>query len=306
MRPCIWILLNVGMMFLLSGHAVSAASRQIAITLDDAPRDDTSHFDGATRTSKLLATLKAANVVQIAFFCNSVRMDPSGVARIKAYAEAGHLIANHSHTHADLHHVGVDAFLADVATADEALRGLTNFRPWLRFPYLREGNTIEVRDAVRGELKRRGYLSAYVTVDTYDWYMDRIFQEAIAAGKKIASNRLRDAYVELLADSIEFYDEVAVKQLGRSPRHVLLLHENDLAALYLGDLVARLRKTGWEIISPEVAYRDPIASVEPDTLTLGQGRVIALAVAQGYKGPSRRWEDEEKLKQEFERRRVWE
>jgi peptidoglycan/xylan/chitin deacetylase (PgdA/CDA1 family) len=44
-------------MFLLGGQPVNAASRQIATTLDDAPRDDT-HFDGAARTSKLLATLK--------------------------------------------------------------------------------------------------------------------------------------------------------------------------------------------------------------------------------------------------------
>ena len=98
---------------------------------------------------------------------------------------------------------------------------------------------------------------------------------------------------------------VAVKKLGRSPRHVLLLHENDLAALYLGDLVKKLRKTGWKIISPERAFQDPIASVEPDTLVLGQGRVIALATAKGYTGPGRRWEDEAMLQQEFERRRVW-
>jgi peptidoglycan-N-acetylglucosamine deacetylase len=118
-------------------------------------------------------------------------------------------------------------------------------------------------------------------------------------------DRLRSAYVDLLADSVEFYDEVAVKELGRSPRHVLLLHENDLAALYLGDLVKRLRKNGWKIISPELAFQDPIASVEPDTLLLGQGRVIALAAAKGYTGESRRWEDEAMLQQEFERRRVW-
>jgi peptidoglycan/xylan/chitin deacetylase (PgdA/CDA1 family) len=281
------------------------ATREIAITLDDAPRENTTHFDGATRTSKLLATLKRADVPQIAFFCNSVRMDSGGAARIKAYADAGHLIANHSHTHANLDLVGVQAFVADIDTADQALRSLPNFRPWFRFPYLREGKTIEVRDALRSELKKRQLLSAYVTVDTFDWHMDRMFQDAAAARKTIDFDRLRDAYVDLLSDSIEFYDEVAVKELGRSPRHVLLLHENDLAALYLGDLVKRLRKTGWKIISPDLAFQDPIASIEPDTLVLGAGRVIALATARGYTGPTERWEDEAKLQQEFERRRVW-
>jgi peptidoglycan-N-acetylglucosamine deacetylase len=299
-------LLAAGVALLLCAHPVSAAKRQIAITLDDAPRDSTKHFDGETRTTKLLATMKAAKLEQIVFFCNSIRMDADGAARIKAYADAGHLIANHSHSHVDLDRVGVDAFLADVTKADEALRGFKNFRPWFRFPYLHEGKTVEVRDAVRSYLKQRKYLSAYVTIDTYDWHMDRLLQDALASGKKFSHERLRDAYVDLLTDSIEFYDEVAVMQLGRSPSHVLLLHENDLAAMYLGDLVARLRATGWEIVSPDVAFRDPIASVEPDTLMLGQGRVIAMAVAKGYQGPSRRWEDEQKLQQEFERRRVWE
>lgn len=305
MKSYIRTLLGAGVVLLLCAQAVSAATREIAITLDDAPRENTAHFDGATRTSKLLATLKRAKVEQIAFFCNSVRMDAAGAARIKAYADAGHLIANHSHTHADLDRVGVQNFVADLATADQALRGVPNFRPWFRFPYLHEGKSVEVRDALRAELKQRGYLSAYVTVDTFDWYMDRIFQEAVAAGKTIDFDRLRGAYVDLLADSVEFYDEVAVKELGRSPRHVLLLHENDLAALYLADLVARLRKNGWKIISPDVAFRDPIASVEPDTLALGQGRVMALATLKGYQGPSRRWEDEAMLQQEFERRGVW-
>jgi peptidoglycan/xylan/chitin deacetylase (PgdA/CDA1 family) len=293
------------MVLLLCAQVTGAATREIAITLDDAPRENTAHFDGVTRAAKLLETLKRADVGQIAFFCNSARMDAEGAARIKAYADAGHLIANHSHTHADLHKVGVQAFVADLNSADQVLRGVTNFRPWFRFPYLHEGTTVEVRDALKSELKTRGYLSAYVTVDTWDWYMDGMLQDAIAAGKTIDFDRLRGAYVDLLADSVEYYDEVAVKELGRSPRHVLLLHENDLAALYLGDLVKRLRKNGWKIISPDLAFKDPIASVEPDTLWLGQGRVIALAATKGYTGPGRRWEDVTKLQQEFERRRVW-
>lgn len=297
-----WV--SAAVALLMCAQAVGA-TREIAITLDDAPREDSAHFDGATRTAKLIATLKRAEVAQIAFFCNSVRMDAAGAARIKAYADAGHLIANHSHTHADLDRVGVQAFVADIDSADHALRGFPNFRPWFRFPYLHEGRTIEVRDALRRELKQRKLLSAYVTVDTFDWHMDRMFQDAVAARRTVDFDRLRDAYVDLLSDSIEFYDEVAVKQLGRSPRHVLLLHENDLAALYLGDLVKRLRKTGWKIISPDLAFQDPIASVEPDTLVLGAGRVIALATAKGYTGPTERWEDEAKLQQEFERRRIW-
>jgi peptidoglycan/xylan/chitin deacetylase (PgdA/CDA1 family) len=80
----------------------AAETRRIAITFDDAPRVDGAYFDGPTRTTKLLAALEAAKVGQVAFFCNSTRMDAGGAVRIKSYAEAGHLIANHSHSHPDL------------------------------------------------------------------------------------------------------------------------------------------------------------------------------------------------------------
>ena len=166
-----------------------------------------------------------------------------------------------------------------------------------------------IRELVGGIATIRTLASAYGMIAVV--CVADAFERAIRAEPRFCPaglyfDRLRDAYVDLLSDSIEFYDEVAVKELGRSPRHVLLLHENDLAALYLGDLVKRLRKTGWKIVSPELAFQDPIAKVEPDTLLLGQGRVIALAAAKGYQGPSRRWEDEAMLQQEFERRRVWE
>ncbi|MNC99972.1 hypothetical protein D3C83_184430 [compost metagenome] len=42
-----------------------------------------------------------------------------------------------------------------------------------------------------------------------------------------------------------------------------------------------MRGAGWTIISPTVAYRDPIAAAEPDTLFLFQGRVAAIAYLSG-------------------------
>lgn len=285
--------------------SVAAESRSIAITIDDAPRSDTGYFDGPTRTTRLIETLAAAKVGQAMIFCNSVRMDAAGTARIEAYAKAGHLLGNHSHSHLDLDQVGVEPFVKDIETATQVLQRLPNYRRWFRYPYLHEGKTTDVRDRVRSELRRMEHRSAYVTVDTFDWHMDRMFQDAVRSGKKIDFDRLRAAYVDLLSDSIEFYDSVARSQLGRSPHHVLLLHENDLAALYLGDLVARLRSLGWRIIGADEAFGDPIAAVEPDTLRLGQGRVMAIAATRGYQGPTGRWEDEQELDREFERRKVW-
>jgi hypothetical protein len=62
---------------------------------------------------------------------------------------------------------------------------------------------------------------------------------------------------------------------------VLLLHENDLTALFLKDLIKHIRAQGWKIISIEEAYQDPIATIPiTNTSSLG-GRISAIAIEQG-------------------------
>jgi peptidoglycan-N-acetylglucosamine deacetylase len=299
-----WLILALAI-FVDSATGAEQPRRMIALTIDDAPRPDTIHLSGRERATRLIAALKASHVPKVMFFSNTGRLVPYDFERMKLYAAAGHSIGNHSHTHPDLHRVGVEEFLANLKTADEILQTLPGYTKWFRFPYLREGKTVGERNAVRAALKGIGYNSAYVTVDTYDWYMDSLLQEALKTGKAVDFDRLGKAYVDLMSESIEFYDQVAQQTLGRSPKHVLLMHENDLAALFIDDLVGRLRSNGWDIISAEEAFTDPIAASEPDTLVLGQGRVIALAIDAGYAGQTRMWEDEAKIRAEFERRKVW-
>jgi peptidoglycan/xylan/chitin deacetylase (PgdA/CDA1 family) len=261
-----------------------ALAREIAITFDDAPREDSAYMTGDVRASRLIAAIKAAGIEQAAFFCVPRSRTKAELARLEAYAAAGHIIANHSNTHPNLREMTAEAYLADIAAADELLKGMQNFRPWFRFPFLSEGNTREKRDAVRAGLRAMNYAQGYVTVDNYDFYLDDLANDAKKAGQKIDERALRGLYVEMLVKAVEFYDSIAVQTLGRSPRHVLLLHENDLAVMFIGDLTAALRKRGWTIVSPDVAYADPIAEIEPDTLFLGQGRVAAIAHTKGAKG----------------------
>lgn len=290
-------------LLLASLPAIAAGPKRIAITFDDAPRPG-SHFPGPERAQRLLGELKSVGV-QAAFFCTTSRLDEEGRARIEAYRAAGHLVANHAHEHPDLHRVGAEAFLADFARAAEDLETFPGARRWFRFPYLHEGRTRQERDTVRRAIAGAGYAQGYVTVDNYDWYMDRLFQEAVAQKREIDHARLRDAYVDLLVDAVEFYDGIARKALRRSPAHVLLLHENDLAALFVADLVNALNAKGWQVVSADEAYADSIAGLEPKTLQLGQGRVVALAVDRGYRGRKAIWENEDAIRREFAMRKVW-
>ncbi len=264
--------------------AAPSSAQEIALTFDDAPTQQSEYQSGIDRTEMLLKKLRAANVSRVAFFVVTSRMDSVGKARLKLYSDAGHIIANHSHSHNRINRIGVENYTRDIFKADLLLTDLPGFKPWFRFPFLDEGRTRPVRDAIRKALVDKNYSNGYVTVDNYDWYFDRLFRTAVSEQKQIDFHKLRTIYIEHLWKSIQFYDNIALKTLGRSPRHVLLLHENDLAALFIDDLVKFIRKRGWRIISPVEAYQDAIAKTIPDVLLNNQGRLAAIAKASGYSG----------------------
>ncbi len=98
---------------------------------------------------------------------------------------------------------------------------------------------------------------------------------------------LRDLYVESHVEAAEFYDGLARRTLGRSPAHVLLLHETDLAALWIADLVAALRRAGWDIVSADQAFADPLKAAMPDVPSANGTLTEAMAWEKGLPAP--RW-----------------
>ena len=292
-----------------SPAAAAAAAKRLALSFDDVPRAAGAFLSPDERTRRLIAGLEQAGVDQAAFFVTTGNFErphgAGGEARIAAYVEAGHVIANHSHSHWWLHRTAAEAYVADLDRAAAWLGGRPGYRPWFRFPFLDEGRQErERREAVRAALRERGLSNGYVTIDTYDWHLETLARDAVAAGRTVDRDALRDLYVESLVELAEFNEARAVETLGRSPAHMMLLHETDVAALFIADAVAALRARGWEIVTADEAYRDPIAGTEPDTPFLGSGRIAAIAHARGR--PARElvspWTEEENLSRLFAER----
>jgi peptidoglycan-N-acetylglucosamine deacetylase len=245
------------------------AQKRIALTFDDVPRAPGAFMSPDERTTRLIAALRSAKVRQAAFFLNPCMLSApdrkGGDARIAAYVAAGHVIANHSCSHPNLATSTVPDYLADIDKAMIWLNGRTGVRPWFRFPYLAEGGADKAkRDAIRAALKARGLKNAYVTADGSDWHLEALTIEAARQGKTMDMEALRTLYLQQQLSGIDYHEELARRTLGRSPAHVVLLHETDLAALYINDLVAELRRNGWKIISADEAYADPINKAMPD------------------------------------------
>lgn len=253
----------------------------VAFSFDDAPTGDTVIMTGAERTDKIITALRKAGIDEAAFFAVTSRADDEGLARLKRYGEAGHVIANHSHSHANLHRVDAAAFLEDVDAAHETLHALPGFKPWFRFPFLNEGQTELQRDQIRTGLDERNYRSGYVTIDNYDFHLNNRLRDAFKRNIELDMDEVSALYVETILGAAAHYDKLSCTWLGRTPSHVLLLHENDIAALFLPALISAFGDKGWRIISPSEAYLDAIADEKPMTLALGQGQVAALAHLAG-------------------------
>ncbi len=260
-------------------------AKEISISFDDAPMRSMAFYSGGQRTIQLIKTLKEKNVDEVIFYVNPGKIKkPEDLKRLQLYHKAGHLIGNHTFNHLSASKSSTKDFIDSVIKTDQFLKKNKLLSPYFRYPYLKRGETIQKIRKLKKSISKLGYIDGYVTIDNYDWYMNHLFQKSLKKGIKLNLNNLKRFYVESLMKSVTFYDELAQKVLKRSPRHVLLLHENDISTLFIGDLIDELRTKGWKIIAPGVSYEDPDLSMYPDVFKHGQGRVVSKALELGYPG----------------------
>ncbi len=277
---------NLGrlVLFATALNVASASAGEIALTFDDAPLSGSAWISGTQKTEMIIKHLKDADVPGAYFFVTTANVSSDGKHRLQQYTDAGFHLANHSHSHDSLNKRDAVDYLSDFYKSHLLLKQFDNVVKLHRFPFLHHGDSLAKRQVVHSAFAELGYEVGYVTVDNYDWYINSKARSAYEEGRSLDIDQLRKLYLDTLWNAIEFYDGIAKKSLGRSPKHVLLLHENELAALFLGDLISMLQDKGWKIISPAEAYTDPIAKIEePEKLSFNnQGRVAAIARSQGF------------------------
>jgi len=267
--------------WLLGGWPASAAAQLIGITFDDLP-DPAHERPAAAWSARILHELRQQQLHTLVF----PALGSGGDARMAAigeWAAAGHGVGNGGTRPRNLsaHGTTLEAFIADVRHADEALRALPTWQPLLRLPYLKEGDTLAKRDGMRQWLRERDYRAAPVSIDNSDAYYNERYLALRAAGRSEPVKRLKRAYVQHLLQRATYYDDLARRLLGRSPSHVLRLHVNALNAVALHDAIEAFRGKGWHFVSARSALDDPLYALQPDVLPAGGSIVWQLARARG-------------------------
>ena len=263
-----------------------AWAREISLSFDDAPRASSFRMSGKKRTQMILDKLKMSDVKRVAFYVNTRNLHrDGGLERLKMYKSAGHLVGNHTHSHPNIKKITTEAYLADFEKADRLLKANDLLDPFFRYPYLRRGKNLEEINKVHQYVLDRGYTDAFITIDNYDWYLSEQYLRSLKLGHRVNIKNLEKYYVETLYQCVLFYEELSKKALNKDVKHIMLLHENDLAALFMDSFINKLKSHGWKIISPEESYQDEVTRHFPSTvLNHGSGRVNALSVESNYNG----------------------
>ena len=256
------------------GHAQEP--RQMAITFDDLPFGYARNLTIAEQrkaVTRVLAMLDKHRVKATVFVIGRSVTD-SNRGLVDAVVRAGHFVGSHSFSHQDLGVVSAEDYILDIQKGEEAIKPWLKGVQYFRYPFLRQGNTIEKRDAVLSWLTSRGIVVAPVTIDNNDYLYNQRLVDAKAEGRAMD---LRDEYLDHMLEAAAYYDAKGRTRMGRAVKQVLLLHMNYLNSLYLDDLLQRFRDDGWSFITFEEALKDDVYRLKYDYVGVqGAGHLDAI------------------------------
>lgn len=261
-----------------------AHGKSLALTFDDGPdMADRVGMSPAERNAAILRQLADARLKSI-LFVTRTDSDRKRNDLIREWGTQGHEIGNHTATHPDFDETSLIDYERELLTCEKAIQGFPGFTRRFRFPYLKEGDTVEKRDGFRGFLDAHGYKSGAVSIDASDWYYSQRLSARLEKQPTADTRPYRDAYLRHLFDRAQYYDGLSQKLLGRSVDHVLLLHHNLINALFLRDVIQMFKDKGWTLIDAEAAFEDPVYAVRPDILPAGESVLWGMAKERGIPG----------------------
>ncbi|HEX5888884.1 MAG TPA: polysaccharide deacetylase family protein [Pyrinomonadaceae bacterium] len=271
---------------------------QFSITMDDFFWQNALKLSGAQRNQAILETLGKHKTKAALFVIGRNIEEDEGKQLLTAWDRAGHLIANHTYSHRNLNAPDADvkAYQDDILRAEALLKDFPRYAKYLRFPMLKEGDTVAKRDAMRAFLAQHNYRNGHVTIDGSDWYIEQRMTSRLETDRAANLKPYRDFYLEHMWERAQYYDKLSQRVLGYQPKHTVLVHFNLLNALFLDDLIVMLKSKGWQPIDAEEAFTDPVFASKPNVIPAGESLIWSLAKEKGtplrYPGEDSKYEAE--------------
>ena len=266
---------------------------KVALTFDDLPVHGPLPF-GLSRADvarSILAALQAHRAPPTYGFVNAKGLsDATDAAEVlRLWRSAGHPLGNHTYSHLNLNTSSVEAFERDTVANEEALRsqmGDDGWR-WLRYPYLREGETLDKRRALRRFLAERRYEIAQVTMNFDDYAYNDPYARCLAKNDTASVDWLKLSYLRRAGLAITASQEAAKRLYGRDIAHVMLLHIGGFETVMFPQLLDLLESRGFELVTLPQAQGDPAYKEDPDWASSSGATLLdQWAAVKGVKGPA--------------------
>ncbi len=282
---CLANVLVLGLSIVLQSNAQSekAVKPKIAFTFDDGSINDFGEYQLEHWNQLLLDNLKKHNLKAVLFSSGVNKSSEKGKYVLTSWNDSGHLIANHTFSHPNYNSKNTtrESFELELTKNDQIIRKYSNYYPYFRFPYLKEGDTKEKIEGFRAFMKQKGYKNGHVSIDASDWYIDSRLVKRLKENPRADISGFREYYKNHLFNRAQYYDSLAFALTSRRINHVILLHHNLAAALFLDDLIKHFKENGWEVIAADEAYKDKIYNEVPTNIPAGESLIWALTKQTG-------------------------
>lgn len=278
------------LIFLFAGNCF--ASIKIGITVDDLPAAG-SNYSGIDRykiAEKYLQTYKKYGFPPQYGFLNGVYLE--GMSErykiLTLWKNSGHYFGNHTYSHKGLEALGSVEFKKDIEHNESFLidfaKNIVELK-YLRFPFLDEGSSNELRYSIRSYLKNRNYKIAQVSIDTSDWQFNSSYIRCMEKKDKESAQKIINSFVATVEKIVHHRDQEAKFIWGaqKDLNHVILLHLTPLLADSSEDLFAMFKKNNWNIIDAKKALDDNTYSEDTTFVNKnGKDYIIQSLMTRGY------------------------
>jgi peptidoglycan/xylan/chitin deacetylase (PgdA/CDA1 family) len=254
----------------MTATEASTTRGEVALTFDDLP----SHGplpQGMTRVdiaNSIIGTLQAERAPPTYGFINAKRVDedPSTSQVLQLWRDAGNPLGNHTFSHMDLNTNSAHAFQQDLLANEATLQKFMGDRDWrwLRYPFLREGDTVEKHRAITSFLKDHKYRVAEVTLSFGDYAYNEPYARCLAKNDQQSIDWLKQSYLTGASDSLADGEKRARLVYGRDIKHVMLLHIGGFETVMFPRLLELLQQKNFKLITLQEAESDPAYATDAD------------------------------------------
>lgn len=246
--------------------------RPLLVSVDDLPIAGRLHPEADDRsrvTDALLQALRKHQVPAVGLVTWGNLLSPAEEGLLQRWLDAGHELGNHSFRHRSYSALSVEEYVADVEEARARLVAFLTPRGkrlrFFRFPFLREGDTLEKLEAMRAWLAKTGQRNLVVTIDNQDWSYEEPWVKASRAGDTKAVEEIRADYLASLRIAVKHNEDASDNLFGRPVPQILLLHANAVGGANWDALFSWLEATGHRFATADEVLADPAFS-EPQSL----------------------------------------